>query len=66
MRRTIEETPAYATVSAKPPASAAAGPSGFSLAARAFGFTIVWTVCFYVLLNYMPTWTQKYMKLSAA
>ena len=29
------------------------------LAARAFGFTIVWTVCFYVLLNYMPTWTRQ-------
>jgi MFS transporter, MHS family, proline/betaine transporter len=66
MRRNMEETPAYATISAKPPAVVAAGPSGLSLAARAFGFTIVWTVCFYVLLNYMPTWTQKYMKLTAA
>ncbi len=66
MRRNMGETPAYTTVSAKPPASTAAGPSGLSLAARAFGFTIVWTVCFYVLLNYMPTWTQKYMKLTAA
>jgi MHS family proline/betaine transporter-like MFS transporter len=36
------------------------------LAGRAFGFTIVWTVCFYVLLNYMPTWSQTYMKISAA
>jgi MHS family proline/betaine transporter-like MFS transporter len=36
------------------------------MAARAFGFTIVWTVCFYVLLNYMPTYTQKYLKLSAS
>jgi MFS family permease len=34
------------------------------LATRAFGFTIVWTVCFYILLNYMPTWTRQYMKLS--
>jgi MHS family proline/betaine transporter-like MFS transporter len=66
MRRNMEETPAYATVSAKPPAPVIAGTSGLSLAARAFGFTIVWTVCFYVLLNYMPTWTQKYMKLTAA
>lgn len=65
MRRTIDETPAYARM-AKAPASAQSGPRGLALAARAFGFTIVWTVCFYVLLNYMPTWTQKYMKLSAA
>jgi MHS family proline/betaine transporter-like MFS transporter len=65
MRRTIEETPAYARATAAP-ASTASGPGGLGLAARAFGFTIVWTVCFYVLLNYMPTWTQKYMKLTAA
>jgi MHS family proline/betaine transporter-like MFS transporter len=63
MRRTIEETPHYEKVKTAAPAGSA---SGFSLAARAFGFTIVWTVCFYVLLTYMPTWTAKYMKLSAA
>lgn len=64
MRRTMEETPAYVAVSKVAPAEDQS--SGLALAARAFGFTIVWTVCFYVLLNYMPTWTQKYMKLSAA
>src|SRR5262249_37097392 len=61
MRRKIEETPAYE--SAVREAAAAAPASGFGLAARAFGFTIVWTVCFYVLLNYMPTYTQKYLNL---
>jgi MHS family proline/betaine transporter-like MFS transporter len=65
MRRTIDETPAYARVTAAR-GTPATGPSGLALAARAFGFTIVWTVCFYVLLNYMPTWTQKYMKLTPA
>jgi MHS family proline/betaine transporter-like MFS transporter len=65
MRRRIDETPAYVRV-AQQAAQPRSGPSGFTLAVRAFGFTIVWTVCFYVLLNYMPTWTQKYMKLSAA
>jgi MHS family proline/betaine transporter-like MFS transporter len=63
MRRTIDETPAYASV--KTTAAAPAG-SSFALAARAFGFTIVWTVCFYVLLTYMPSWTAKYMKLTPA
>src|SRR4051812_23098637 len=63
MRRTIDETPAYASV--KTTAAAPAGAS-FALAARAFGFTIVWTVCFYVLLTYMPSWTAKYMKLTPA
>jgi MHS family proline/betaine transporter-like MFS transporter len=65
MRRSIEETPAYARVAAAK-ATPSSGPSGFALAARAFGFTIVWTVCFYVLLTYMPSWTQKYMKLTPA
>lgn len=64
MRREMEETPAYvAAVEAAPDPDQ---PSGLALAIRAFGFTIVWTVCFYVLLNYMPTWTQKYLKLTAA
>jgi MHS family proline/betaine transporter-like MFS transporter len=64
MRRTMKETPAYAAIAQAPAAGMA--ESGFGLAARAFGFTIVWTVCFYVLLNYMPTYTQKYLKLSAS
>jgi MHS family proline/betaine transporter-like MFS transporter len=63
MRRTIEETPHFEKVKATAPAS---GGNGFALAARAFGFTIVWTVCFYVLLTYMPSWTAKYMSLTPA
>jgi MHS family proline/betaine transporter-like MFS transporter len=65
MRRTIDETPAYAQARAVP-APTAPTESGLVMAARAFGFTIVWTVCFYILLSYMPTYTQKYVKLSAS
>ncbi|MEP7206670.1 MAG: MFS transporter, partial [Casimicrobiaceae bacterium] len=36
------------------------------LAARAFGFTVLWTVAFYIFLSYMPTFTQKYAGLSRA
>jgi len=64
MRRTMKETPIYEAASREQPAGTT--ESGFGLAARAFGFTIVWTVCFYVLLNYLPTYTQKYLKLSAS
>jgi MHS family proline/betaine transporter-like MFS transporter len=64
MRRTIDETPAYTKAKVAPPAPST--ESGLVMAARAFGFTIVWTVCFYVLLSYMPTYTQKYVKLSAS
>jgi len=62
MRRTITETPAYK--SAVRATSDTTRERGLGLSARAFGFTIVWTVCFYVLLNYMPTYTQKYLQLS--
>jgi MFS family permease len=65
MRRTIDETPAYQRM-ATAPAAGHDPTSPWLLAARAFGFTIVWTVCFYVLLNYMPTYTQKYMNISAS
>jgi MHS family proline/betaine transporter-like MFS transporter len=65
MRRTMDETPAYSKVTSVSTAPAT-GPSGWALAARAFGFTIVWTVCFYVLLTYMPTWAARYMKLTPA
>jgi MHS family proline/betaine transporter-like MFS transporter len=36
------------------------------LAARrkAFGFTVLWTVAYYIVLTYMPTFTQKYAGLS--
>ncbi|MBV8391648.1 MAG: MFS transporter [Alphaproteobacteria bacterium] len=64
MRRAIDETPAYTRMK-----SATIRPledSGLQLAIRAFGVTIVWTVCFYVLMAYMPTWSQRYMKLPAA
>ena len=66
MRRTIDETPAYKRVAATPVAATEDKTSPWLMAGRAFGFTIVWTVCFYVLLNYMPTYTQKYLKLSAS
>ena len=64
MRRNIEETPAYqeARAEAAPPR---AGESGnWALAGRAFGFTILWTVSYYVMLSYMPTFTQAHAGLS--
>jgi MHS family proline/betaine transporter-like MFS transporter len=36
------------------------------LATQAFGFTILWTVSFYIFLSYMPTFTQRYAGLSRA
>jgi MFS transporter, MHS family, proline/betaine transporter len=68
MRRTIDETPAYRKMAADGAGATTVHPADevepLILAWRAFGFTIVWTVCFYILLNYMPTYTQKYLKLT--
>ena len=64
MRRNIDETPAYRRVGAAPANAGGDRTSPFILAARAFGFTILWTVSFYIFLSYMPTFTQKYAGLS--
>jgi MHS family proline/betaine transporter-like MFS transporter len=61
MRRHVEETPAFQKAQRED------GPSDLTppivLAARAFGFTILWTVSYYVMLSYMPTFTQRYAGL---
>jgi MFS transporter, MHS family, proline/betaine transporter len=61
MRSHIEETPAYRNTR-----DDRSGPqtAGWILAAKAFGFTILWTVSYYTILYYMPTFTQKYAGLS--
>src|SRR5262245_20938914 len=66
MRRTIDETPAYKRVAQTAPSATEDRTNPWLLAWRAFGFTIVWTVCFYVLLNYMPTWSRTYLKITPA
>ncbi len=64
LRRNIDETPAYRNLSERPASAAAETTAPFWLAARAFGFTIHWTVIFYIFLSYMPTFSQKYLALS--
>jgi len=65
MRRNIEETPAFARA-AEMASSENVSPSiaPLRLAMRALGFTILWTVAYYIILSYMPTFLQKYVKLS--
>jgi MHS family proline/betaine transporter-like MFS transporter len=60
MRRSIGETPAFERAREAP--APAAAPA--ALAAKAFGFTVLWTTAYYVLLAYMPTFTQKIVGLS--
>jgi len=70
MRRNVGETPAYRATEpasermAPTATSAAAGPrAGWALGARAFGFTVLWTVSYYIFLNYMPTFTRSQVGL---
>src|SRR5690349_14270415 len=62
MRRNIEDPPAFARV-AREPASAALSMPAMHLAARAMGFTVLWTVSYYIVLSYMPTFLQKQVGL---
>jgi MHS family proline/betaine transporter-like MFS transporter len=57
LRRNVEETPAYRDADR---ASAPSTGSGAWAGLRAFGFTIHWTVAFYILLSYMPTFTAQH------
>jgi MHS family proline/betaine transporter-like MFS transporter len=62
MRRNVEETPAYRAVQTR--SAPVEAPAGWRLAAKAFGFTVLWTVAYYIVLTYMPTFTQKYAGLT--
>jgi MHS family proline/betaine transporter-like MFS transporter len=66
MRRTIEETPAYTRATETPAPPPLPRKEGIRLAGRAFGFTVLWTVSYYIFLNYMPTFTARYANLTEA
>jgi len=57
MRRHVSETPAFSATQQVSPVRSEWPPL---LAARAFGFTVVWTVSYYTVLAYMPTFLQKH------
>lgn len=65
MRRRIVETPAFDEVHAAPAATPAVGKkAALAMMGQAFGFTIIWTVSYYVMLSYMPTFLSKYAGLT--
>jgi len=61
LRRNVDETPAYRAAEAR---AAPSTESGLGLALRAFGFTVHWTVAFYIFLSYMPTFTRLHAELT--
>ena len=60
LRRGIEETPRFREEQQGVSSGLADLGSPFLQMSRAFGFTILWTVCYYIMLTYLPTFTQKY------
>lgn len=66
MRRTIDETPAFTRASEAPTPPPLGRKLAIQLAGRAFGFTVLWTVSYYIFLNYMPTFTAQYANLTDA
>ena len=65
MRRNIVETPAFKQAQANldRTGQTTAG-SALGMMSKAFGFTIIWTVSYYVMLSYMPTFLGKYAGLT--
>jgi MHS family proline/betaine transporter-like MFS transporter len=64
LRRGIEETPRFVAEQAGETTGLPDLGTPFVLMAKAFGFTVLWTVAYYVMLTYLPTYTQKYAGLT--
>jgi MHS family proline/betaine transporter-like MFS transporter len=64
LRQNVDETPSYQA--SRQAAANQPVTSGFPLGAFAFGFTIFWTIAYYILLAWMPTFTQRFAGLSPA
>lgn len=62
MRRNIDETPAFRRAQQEQAAPVTHSP--LVLAGRAFGFTVLWTSAYYMMLTYMPTFTQQHVGLA--
>ncbi|MBC9175614.1 MFS transporter [Pseudoroseomonas ludipueritiae] len=61
MRRNLKETPAFVEAQQAPQKAREPHDLGSPLVllGKAFGFTVVWTVSYYIMLSYMPTFLTK-------
>jgi len=64
LRRELEETPVFAAARSEPKARELVVSSAVGMVLKAFGFTIVWTVSYYIMLSYMPTFLTRYAGLT--
>ena len=66
LRRGIKETPQFQAEQAGHGAGLPDLGTPFGLMLKAFGFTVLWTIVYYVMLAYLPTFTQKHAGLTAS
>ena len=66
LRRGIDETPRFRAEQAGETSGLPDLGTPLALMSKAFGFTVLWTVAYYVMLTYLPTFTQRYAGLSAS
>lgn len=67
LRTGIDETPAY--LEARPRRAVSGAPpfrANLRSSLLVFGFTMHWTVCYYMFLVYLPLYTQTHARLSSA
>ncbi|SAK43687.1 MFS transporter [Caballeronia ptereochthonis] len=64
IRKRSEETPVYQHANDEAPKAKGRAPALLGL--QACGLVIVWTVSLYVLLNYLPSFTTKYVGMNAS
>jgi len=62
LRRNVDETPTYEA--SRQAAVDQPVVAGLPLGALAFGFTIFWTIAYYTLLAWMPSFTQRFAGLT--
>ncbi len=67
IRARVDETPVYLDVKLEPSRAAPVTfRSNLTSALLVFGFTVHWTVCYYMFLIYMPVFTRTYAQLNSA
>ena len=67
LRNKVEETPVFEkTAAASLPTSGRGEQSPWIVGAKLVGVVVVWTVSYYVFLNYLPTFLQRNAGISAS
>lgn len=66
MRRNVGETPVFRRTTKADRSKTTTKRKSIGLATRAFGFTIHWTVSYYIFLAYMPTFAIRHLEIDRA